>query len=273
MEHDTNKPLKLDELILTDSKNFREYAARYSEDELLDVLNQCKNSPEKRNAIFEILKIQRELSSVLEEEYWDDLNLKVLLDKFYANPDPSSFRNILIENDAENPELSFKCWLLKYFTLLVEGKSLSDEEKESLDEFKIDLSNLPLINKLKVELELDLNAIYSIEHNQFIDISDNNLLKESMEWLVDSASELYSRRVSNGRLDGKKFILWHCAYHDSPDWLKLFGEDVVEYELWDEYIPCSNHASKLSLINKINSSSVEELEKMYGKSYLSRNRN
>ena len=108
MEHDTNT-LKLDELILTDSKNFREYAARYSEDELLDVLNQCKNSPEKRNAIFEILKIQRELSSVLEEEYWDDLNLKVLLDKFYANPDPSSFRNILIENDAENPELSFKC--------------------------------------------------------------------------------------------------------------------------------------------------------------------
>ena len=150
-----------------------------------------------------------------------------------------------------------------YFTLLIEGKTLSEGEKEFLDEFKIDISNLSLINKLKIELELDLNAIYSIEYNQFLDICDNNLMKESMEWLVDSASELYSRRVSNGRIDGKKFIPWHCAYNDSPDWLKLYGEDVVEYELWDEYIPCSNHASKLSLINRINSSTVEQLQKMY----------
>ena len=237
--------VKLDELVLTDPKNFREYAVIYTEDELLDALNQCKDSPEKRWAIIEILKIQRELASVLEKEYWDDLDLNTLLDMFYANPVPSSFRHVLLEIDAENPELSFKCWLLKYFTLLVEGKSLSDDEKEFLDEFKIDISNLALINKLKIELELDLKAFYSVKTNQFIDISGDDLMEESMEWFLGASNEMYSRRVGNGRLDGKKFIPWHCAYNDSPDWLKLYGEDVVEYELWDEYIPCSNHASKL----------------------------
>lgn len=218
--------VKVDDLVLTDPKNFREYAVRYTEDELLDALNQCKDSPEKRWAIIEILKIQRELSSVLEREYWDDLDLKVLLDKFYANPDPHSIKHVLMEYDAKNPELSFKCGLLKCFTLLLNGKDLSDDENEFLDEFKIDISNLALINKLKIELELDLNAIYSIEYNQFLDISDNYLMKESMEWLVDSASELYSRRVSNGRIDGKKLIPWHSVYNDSPDWLRLFGETV-----------------------------------------------
>lgn len=262
--------VKLDELVLTDPKNFREYDVRYTEDELLDALNQCKDSPEKRWAIIEILKIQRELASVLEKEYWDDLDLKILIDMFYANSDPSSFRHVLMENGEKNPELSFKRLLLKYFTLLGKRWDLSDDEKkflvdwkDFLDEFKIYISNPLLIEKLKHELEQDLKVVYYVNSDKFVDISDEYQFKDTIDMMVNCAKDILSRKSANGRLDGKKFIPWHCAYNDSPEWLELFGEDVVEYEEWDEYIPCDNHARNLSLINKVDSCSVEELEEMY----------
>lgn len=290
--------VKLDELVLTDPKNFREYAVRYTEDELLDALNQFRESPKEYNAIIQILKIQRELSSVLENDCWDDLNLKTLMDMFYANPDPCSYRHILMENGDKNPELTFKRLLLKYFTFLDSGGDFSGDEtdffddekdflddendflsdekdfindekeffydwKEFLDEFKIDTSNSLLIKKLRHELEQDLKLVYYVNSDEFVDISSEDQFKGTIDMLVKCTKDILSMRSANGRLDGKKFIPWHCAYNDSPEWLELFGEDVVEYEEWDEYIPCDNHARNLSLINKVDSCSVEELEEMY----------
>jgi hypothetical protein len=56
---------------------------------------------------------------------------------------------------------------------LVEGMHLSEIENDIFEEFNIDATDFVLLNRLKVELELDLNRIYSIESNDFIDISSN----------------------------------------------------------------------------------------------------
>jgi hypothetical protein len=56
---------------------------------------------------------------------------------------------------------------------LVEGMHLSETENDIFEEFNIDATDFVLLNRLKVELELDLNMVYSIESNDFIDISSN----------------------------------------------------------------------------------------------------
>lgn len=264
MEYVSNGSLlELNKLDLNDPKNFREYAVNIHQDDLLYALYQCKKSPEKRNAIIQILTIQQELSGVLEKNHWDDLDLKILIDMFYANPNPSSYRHVLMENGDKNPELSFKYFLLKCFTLLNKGSDLSDEEKDIFAEFKIDISSPLLILKLKSELEQDLKVVFCVDSGKFIDIWDKGWFSRTIDIIGDCSGEMLLKKIAHGRLDGKKFMPWHCAYDDSPDWLKFFGEDVVIYEIWDDFIPCSNCGHKLSLIDKVNSCNVDELEKMY----------
>ena len=105
--------------------------------------------------------------------------------------------------------------------------------------------------------------VYSTKSNSLIDISSNKWMQDSLLWLQRAAKQISTMKNANGRLDGKKLIPWHCAFNDSPSGLRLHGEDVVEYDLWDEYIPCDNHASSLELLNKVNTASIEELERMY----------
>lgn len=251
----------VDELDLSDPKKFREYAARYSTDDLLDALNQCKTVPKKYGAILKILKIQSELSNVLNDWNIDNFNLKTLLDKFYADPDPYSLRNRLIDNDAEDPELSFKFFLLKALTLSLEGGTLSEDENDFLNEFKIDVTDTIWLNNLKYQLELDLNSFYSKERWVFVDTSDDDLMHQSLKLMLNIMNESKESDIP-GRLEGKKIMPWHCAYNDSPEWLSLHGEDVVVYDLWDEYLPHHNQANSLELVNKIYNCSVGELEEL-----------
>ena len=256
---DINK-VSLEEL----KNNSKRYAQECTTDELLDALNLCGQDNKRKEVIIDILKIQQNFEWEEDGECNDsELNLSILLDKFHTDIDAYSLKHRLMEIWAKNPELSFKCGLLRSFTLLLEGKSLSEDENDILEEFNINASDFALLNRLKVELELDLKSIYSIEKGNFIDISSDKWMQDSLLWLQRVAKQASVMKYANGRLDGKKFIPWHCALDDSPSGLKLHGEDVVEYDLWDEYIPCDNHASSLELLNKVNTASIEELEKMY----------
>lgn len=253
----------LDELDLSNTKKFREYASIYSSDDLLDALNQCKDDPEKRESISKILKIQQELSIVLNEWNIDVLNLKTLLDRFYANSDPYSLRNSLIEIGTKDPELTFKLLLLKSITSLLESWSLSEDEWDLFDEFKIDSTDTSLLNNLKYELVSDLNTFYSLENWKFIDISTDDVIQDSVSSILQCISKINEKHSVHNRLEGKKIMPWHCAFNDSPKWLSLHGEDVVEYDLWDEYIPWSNHVNSLELVNKIYNCNISELEELY----------
>lgn len=255
----------LDELDLNNPKKFREYAVTYSCDELLDALSQCDWDPKMHDAIVKILDIQRDLSDALNIWIADDLNLKILLDKFYANPDHYSLRNRFLEVGAKDPEWSFKVGLLKAITLVLEGETLSEDLQDLFDEFKIDVKDISLLNRLKVELELNLKAFYSKKANDFQDISTNSRMQELLEKKSICMSKFAERRFANGRLDDKNIISWHCAFNDWPSGLKLFGENVVEYSAWDDYIPCENHATTLDLVDKIYNCSIEELEQLYNK--------
>ena len=250
--------------------NPKKYAKKYTTDELLDALNLCKENNERKQAIIEILKIQRKIEQQINDEWLNnkesddsELNLSTLLDKFHTNIDAYSLKHRLIEIWAKNPELSFKCGLLKCCTLLLEGTPLSEQENDVFEEFNINTADFALLNKLKVELELDLKSFYSTEDDNFIDITYNKQIQDSLHLLQEVANKISVMKHANGRLEGKKPIPWHCALDDSPEGLKLFGEDLVEYNLWDEYIPYENHVSSLELINRINTSSVNDLEKMY----------
>jgi hypothetical protein len=50
---------------------------------------------------------------------------------------------------------------------------VSENENDILEEFNINAADFALLNRLKVELELDLKSIYSIEKGNFVDISSN----------------------------------------------------------------------------------------------------
>lgn len=244
--------------------NSKRYAQKCTTDELLDALSLCGQDNKRKEVIIDILKIQQNFWIKEDGECNDSkLSLSILLDKFHTDIDAYSLKHRLMEIWSKNPELSFKCGLLKSCTLLLEGKSLSEEENDILEEFNINASDFALLNRLKVELELDLKSIYSIKTGNFIDISSDKWMQDSLLWFQRSAKQSSVMKYANGRLDGKKLIPWHCAFNDSPSGLRLHGEDVVEYDLWDEYIPCDNHASSLELLNKVNTASIKELEKMY----------
>ena len=244
--------------------NSKRYAQECTTDELLDALNLCGKDNKRKEVIIDILKVQQNIGWKENKESNDsEINLSNLLNKFHTDVDAYSLKHRLMEIWAKNPELSFKCGLLRSCTLLLEGKSLSEQENDVLEEFNIDVSDSVLLNRLKVELELNLNMVYSTKSNSLIDISSNKWMLDSLLWLQRVAKQISIMKYANGRLDGKKLIPWHCAFDDSPSTLKSHGEDVVQYDLWDEYIPCDNHASSLELLNKINTASVEELERMY----------
>lgn len=103
-----------------------------------------------------------------------------------------------------------------------------------------------------------LNMKPQVEKEIVKKFKSSKCLKQTLIDAVDT-----TMKYDNRHLDGKKHIPWHCAFNDSPSGLRLHGEDVVQYDLWDEYIPCDNHASSLELLNKINTASVKELERMY----------
>ncbi len=263
--------MNLNEITLKELKNnSKKYARECKTDELLDALNLCEQDKKRKEIIIEILKIQQENEQKINDRWLNnkesddsELNLSTLLDKFHTDTDAYSLKHRLMEIWAENPEFTFKCGLLRCCTLLLEGKSVSENENDILEEFNINAADFALLNRLKVELELDLKSIYSIEKGNFVDISSNKWMQDCLHWLQETASKFSVMKYANGRLDGKKIIPWHCAFDDSPSSLKLFGEDVVEYNLWDEYIPCDNHASRLELLNKVNTANMKELEKMY----------
>ena len=257
--------MDIDKVSLSElKKNPKKYAQECTTDELLDALNLCEKDEKRKQVIIDILNMQQQIQQEIVEELGNsELNLSTLLDKFHTDTDAYSLKHRLTEIWAKDPELSFKCGLLRSCTLLVEGMHLSEAENDIFEEFNIDATDFVLLNRLKVELELDLNRIYSIESNDFIDISSNKWMLDSLLWLQRVAKQISVMKYANGRLDGKKLIPWHCAFDDSPSTLKSHGEDVVQYDLWDEYIPCDNHASSLELLNKVNTASVEELERMY----------
>jgi len=245
-------------------KNPKKYAKECTTDQLLDALNLCKKDEERKQVITEILEMKPQVEKeFVKESGSSGLSLSTILDKFHADIDSYSFKHRLMETRAKNPELSFKCGLLKSCTLLVDGRVLSEAENDIFEEFNIDTADLSMLNRLKVELELDLKAFYSIETGNFIDISSNKWMQDGLKWMQEVYKKISEMKYANGRLDGKKIIPWHCALDDSPSSLRLHGENVVEYDLWDEYIPCDNHASSLELLNKVNAASLEELEKMY----------
>lgn len=261
--------MDINEISLEELKNnSKKYARECTTDELLDAFSLCGQNEKRKDVIVEILKMQHKnekniADGWLNNKESDDSELNTVLDKFHTDIDSYSLKHRLMEIWAKNPELSFKYGLLRSCTLLLEGKSLSEAENDILEEFNIDATDFALLNRLKVELELNLKSIYSIKKGNFVDISSNKWMQDSLHWLQEAASKISVMKYANGRLDGKKIISWHCAFNDSPSRLKLYGEDVVEYNLWDEYIPYDNHASSLDLLNKVNIASIEELEKMY----------
>lgn len=244
--------------------NSKRYAQECTTDELLDALNLCEQDNKRKEVIIDILKIQQNFEWEENLECNDsELNLSILLHKFHTDIDAYSLKHRLMEIWAKNPELSFKCGLLKSCTLLLEGKSLSEEENDILEEFNINALDFALLDRLKVELELDLKSIYSIETGNFIGISSDKWMQDCLLWIQRVAKQASVMRYAKGRLDGKELIPWHCAFDDSPSGIKLYGEDVVQYNLWDEYIPCDNHSTSLELLNKVNTASVKDLERMY----------
>ena len=244
--------------------NSKRYAQECTTDELLDALNLCEEDNKRKEVIIDILKMQQNLRW---EENKDinntEIDLSSLLDKFHTDIDNYSLKHRLMEIWAKNPELSFKSGLLRNFTLLLEGKSLSEEENDILEEFNINISDFDLLNKLKVELELDLKSFYSTETGEFIDISSDKQTQDCLCLLQEVINKISIMKNANGRINGKKLIPWHCAFNDSPEYLKSHNEDVIKYDLWDEYIPWENHASSLELLDKVNTANVEQLEKMY----------
>ena len=257
--------MDMDKVSLSElKKNKEKYAQECTADDLLDALNLCEKDEKRKQVIIDILNMQQQIQQEIVEELGNsELNLSTLLDKFHTDVDAYSLKHRLMEIWEKDPELSFKCGLLKSCTLLVDGRVLSEAENDIFEEFNIDTADFSMLNRLKVELELDLKAFYSIETGNFIDISSNKWMQDGLKWMQEVYKKISEMKYANGRLDGKKLIPWHRAFDDSPSGLRLLGEDVVQYDLWDEYIPCDNHATSLELLNKVNIASVEELERMY----------
>ena len=240
----------------------RACAWKFSVDQLLDALSICEkydDSDTRRNALYNILSIQSRIFGG-NRSLW--LCLDWVLDKFFSRPDPRSiiknfivvdndsiddedsdvaFENYISENDGvneisdENIELLFKRILLEFCTLVVENEPLSDKIISFAYELNIDLSNIYFLNKLKNDLMFDLRYFYDTDNDRFEALSDEDI---NALWLLKSEYDLIIQfRIDNPeRYSWKNIKSWCSAMWDELNY-GFFGDDVVEYEEWDDFIP------------------------------------
>lgn len=184
--------------------------------------------------------------------------------------------------EEERLEFVFLVWLLQSIMELLEGKDIS-EKKILFERYNIDMSNKNRLAALKEAIELRLfgnsnkapnkateqdSQVTEIEpineetvqyktpgkYSQFTDTEPTD--EEVIRYETPEKSHLIRERWYknfNNRINWKKLIRWHCAYDDGPEWLKLFGETLIKYEIWDEYIPIDNSCShEIWTLEKVN---------------------
>ena len=268
--------LKLDLKDISTYKLFwfpRAYAGMFACDDLLDALNLCKqNDILRKEALYNILSVQQNIHKNAKKLV---LSLNWILDRFFSKPDPHliiknfvigdsdevededsdvTFKKFISENgdgheiNDENIELRFKKILLEFCTLVVKNEPLSDKIMSFAYELNIDLSNTYFLNKLKNDLMFDLRCIYDTDNDCFEALSDEDV--DALWLLKDEYDLVIQFRIDNpDRYSWKNIKFWCSAMWDKLN-NSFFGDDVVEYEAWDDFVPldylCYKDDSNLS---------------------------
>ena len=140
-------------------------------------------------------------------------------------------------------EYTFLVWLYGYIVKLVKGEIVDERKIDRIfNYYSIDISDKQLLLSLKDKIEKRFPELLSSTDERVKKASTSEKInkKPTHEMINEIRRELDKSKFWNNRLEWKIFIYWHCAFNDSPYWLKLFGEDAVKYENWDEYIPIDN---------------------------------
>lgn len=222
------------------------YPTLFSVDDLLDVFNLCTEE-NRKSVIKEMLSKAIELS----DNSANVVNIDDVLHNFYSNSDPYSLKNTLLRNgvDINDIEINFKWLLLKYISLAVKNIAISEKEKSFFEELNIDYNNSVLLINLKNELQLLLDSSYDECTDCLVPLdwdSKNNLLSFVMFF-----SDLIQKWLNNpDRIAWKDVLSWHCVFHDSQEYINIIWENVVDYKIWDVYVPIDNFCSlDLSVVN------------------------
>lgn len=185
------------------------------------------------------------------------LELAQKINPNYLQPILNAFWNkkeVFIQNlravwvPEERLEYAFLIWLLWDITKILNGNDIG-EHQIIFERYNIDTSNKNRLTSLKEAIE---HHLYKISNE------NSNKYNSEEEKRIDEP------RNAQNRLSWKKILHWHCVFDDSPENLKEFGENVVIYNIWDEYIPSDNSCvNRLEFINKIYNCNISELKKMY----------
>lgn len=219
---------------LEDSLKYREYALRFSRDQLLDFLSLTQKETKEYQNIQEILKIKQRMRKIESQKNVDisDINLEKILDKFYL----LGLNKALEKIWCPNPELEFKRWLLHDISAILNGKKEKVINSSVFLVLWINSSNIPLLRSLRIELL----------HN----------LSRKRLWSSASFDDIPKQEE---RLKGKTIDSWHYAYKDSSK--DKIGWKLVLYKEWDEYIPFDN--SEVICISPMQSKGHQDIIEMY----------
>lgn len=139
--------------------------------------------------------------------------------------------------EEERLEYTFLVWLYDDIVKLVNGEAIDERKIDRIfNYYSIDTSDKQLLLSLKDKIENRFTEFSSKDER----VKKISISEKAQEMIDEISRELYKSRFANKRLEWKIAINWHCAFDDSPQWLELFGENVVKYEIWDEYVPISN---------------------------------
>ena len=149
----------------------------------------------------------------------------------------------------ERLEYVFLTWLLVDITKILNGEDIG-RHQIVFERYNIDIDNKNRLASLKEAIEHHLSKIDNETSKKSSPKAETDQIKEKQaQYKQQEEASRYKKgkasydrlyRDFNNRLNWKEVVHWHCAFNDWPEWLNMFGESLIKYEIWDEYIPITN---------------------------------
>ena len=167
----------------------------------------------------------------------------------------SDYRKTLLKVWDPTPEYTFVQQVLDDIFIILGWGELEYKEKSFLRWIWIEINNKESLEYLQENLK---SYIINFFTQKGIPINEGYFEKKERDFLESEMNKKHKESIT-----GNFLLSRHCAYDDSSDKVRTNGEDVVIYNVWDEYVPSGSHWNSIELLEKVNSSSYDELVEMY----------
>ena len=130
------------------------------------------------------------------------------------------------------PEYTFVQHILDDIGIILGWEELEYKEKSFLKWIWVEIDNKELLEHLQENLKSYITNFFA---QKGVSINEDYFEGWSRDILYSKRREEHKKSII-----GKNLLPWHYVFDDSIEKQLKYGENVIKYEIWDEYIPIDN---------------------------------